>query len=282
MSVGKLGALAPHPESSHPRVKLSTHMAAQNLPPTPPVVDYASKVPSWPGYMNEQIGDCTAAGIAHTIQAWTAYGKGLVTLPNSAVLRLYEAFGYVPGDPSTDRGAVEQDVLHYVQENGIGGHKILAFAQVNHKDPDEMKTALNLFGSVYLGASMPDSAMLQTSAGQPWTVQSGSHEVGGHCFVLQRWDTTEDPMTFVTWGRLQRATIEWWLDYGLEAWVMISDDWFQANGKSVTGVELPELGDEFSVITGQDNPFRAVKPKSIFCLGLRDRLSQVAHRSHSR
>lgn len=274
MSAGKLGALAPHPESTHPRVKLVSHLVAKNLPPTPPVVDYASRVRSWPMYLNNQIGDCTAAGIAHTIQAWTAYGRGLVTLPNSAVLRLYEAFGYVPGDPSTDRGVVEQDMLHYVMKNGVGGHKILAYAQVNHKDPDELKAALHLFGSVYMGAQMPQSAMLQTDASQPWTVQGGSQIEGGHCFTLQRWDTAADPMTFVTWGQLQRASIEWWLDYGQEAWVMISQDWFLANGKTSTGVDLPELGDEFQVVSGQPNPFRTTKStaKSIFCLGLRDRI----------
>lgn len=272
MSAGKLGALAPHPETSHPRVRLATHMVAKNLPPTPAVVDYASKVRSWPMYLNNQIGDCTAAGIAHTIQAWTAYGKGLVTLPNSAVLRLYEAFGYVPGQPATDRGAVEQDVLHYVMQNGIGGHKILAFAQVDHRNPDEMKTALNLFGSVYLGAGIPQSAMIQTDAGQPWTVEPGSPVEGGHCFVLQRWDTAANPMTFVTWGQLQRGSVDWWMTYGAEAWVMISQDWFLASGKTVTGVEVTDLGDEFSVVTGQPNPFRSTRPKSIFCMGLRDKL----------
>jgi len=274
MPAGKLGALAPHPESTHPRVRLSTHLSAKSLPPTPAVVDYASKVRSWPMYLNNQIGDCTAAGIAHTIQAWTAYAKGLVTLPNSAVLRLYEAFGYVPGNPATDNGAVEQDVLHYVMQNGVGGHKILAYAQVDHKNPDEMKAALNLFGSVYLGAQMPQSAMVQTDAGQPWSVEQGSQVEGGHCFVLQRWDTTDAPMTFVTWGQLQRATTDWWMTYGVEAWVMVSQDWFQASGKTVTGVDLPELGDEFSVVTGQPNPFRSTKPKSIFCLGLRERIKQ--------
>jgi len=274
MPAGKLGALAPHPESTHPRVKLSTHLSSKSLPPTPAVVDYASKVRSWPMYLNNQIGDCTAAGIAHTIQAWTAYAKGLVTLPNSAVLRLYEAFGYVPGNPATDNGAVEQDVLHYVMQNGVGGHKILAYAQVDHTNPDEMKAALNLFGSVYLGAGIPQSALVQTDAGQPWTVEQGSPIEGGHCFVLQRWDTTDAPMSVVTWGQLQRATTDWWMAYGLEAWVMISPDWFQASGKTVTGVDLPELGDEFSVVTGQPNPFRSTKPKSIFCLGLRDRIKK--------
>ena len=257
MSVaGMLGALPPHPEDTHPRVKLGTHLSAARLPPVPPVVDYASKVPSWPMYLNMKLGDCTCAGIAHSVQAWTAYAKGLVTLPDSAVLRLYEAMGYVPGHPGTDRGAVEQDVLAYVHENGIGGHKILAYAQVDHTNPDEMKAALSMFGSLYVGGSMPQSAMDQTNSGLAWTFQPGSPVIGGHCFVIQRWDVTAAPMTGVTWGQLQRMTLDWWLANGREAWVMITDDWFLANGLSVTGLDLPDLGEEFAGITGQGNPFR--------------------------
>lgn len=269
MPAGKLGCLDPHPETTHPRVKLGNHMLARSLPPTPAVVDYAAKVPWWPMYLNNQIGDCTAAGIAHSLQAWTAYGKGLVTLPDSAVLRLYEAFGYVPGDPSTDHGAVEQDVLAHVHAHGLAGHRILAYAQVNHKDPDEMKAALNLFGSVYVGAQLPKSALLQTDAGQTWTVESGNPIEGGHAFVLQRWDVTAAPMTFVSWGQLQRATIEWWMDYGQEAWVMITPDFFRASGLSGSGVALADLGDDFAAITGQANPFRQPAPKrKWYCTGL--------------
>ena len=273
MPAGMLGALPPHPESTHPRVKLSNHLSAAALPPTPAVVDYASKVRTWPMYLNDQLGDCTCAGIGHSVQAWTAYAKGLVTLPNSAVLDLYERMGYVPGDPSTDQGAVEQDVLAEVHRNGIGGHKILAYAQVNHEDPYVMKDALNLFGSLYLGAQMPQSAMQQTNAGQPWSPVPGSPIEGGHCFVAQRWDTSAAPMEVVTWGQLQRVELDWWAANGLEAWVIITRDWLNAVGKSATGLDLVQLGDDFSVISGYANPFRTPpKARRFFCTGLRDKL----------
>ena len=271
MSVGMLGKLDPHPEDTHPRVKLADHLVPAQLPPIPAVVDYASLVKFWPVYMNKQIGDCTCAGIAHAVQAWTAYTRGLITLPVNAVLDLYEAMGYVPGNPATDNGAIEHDVLEYVQRVGIGGHKIMAYAQVDHKNPDEMKAALYLFGSVYLGAHMPQSALDQTNAGQPWSVQTGSPIKGGHCFVLQRWDVAQAPMDVVTWGQLQRMTIEWWMDYGDEAWVMVSPDWLNASGKTITGVDLVSLGDQFSVITDQLNPFRTDKPSSRCLIGMFDK-----------
>lgn len=284
MAVGKLGKLAPHPEHTHPRVKLSNHFRLASLPPVPAIVDYASKVPQWPVYMNYQIGDCTCAAIAHSIQAWTAYAKGLVTLPNSAVLALYEAMGYIPGNPATDRGAVEQDVLAKVQEVGIGGHKILAYAQVNHKDPDEMKLALHLFGSLYLGAQMPQSALDQTDAHQPWTYVPGSQIAGGHAFVAQRWDTTAAPMSVVTWGQLQRVDMQWWECFGEEAWVIITQDWLTANGTAGNGVDITQLGDEFSILTGKPNPFRTtVRHKPWYCIGLTEMVASLfAQGKHSR
>ena len=273
-AAGMLGALPPHPEDTHPRVKLVNHMKASAVPPTPAVVDYASKVRVWPVYMNDRLGDCTCAGIGHAVQSWTAYGKGLVTLPNSAVLDLYERMGYVPGDAATDRGAVEQDVLAEVHRNGVGGHKILAYAQVDHQNPDEMKSALYLFGSLYLGAAMPQSAMDQTGAGQPWSLGPGdSTIVGGHCFVGQRWDASAAPLQVVTWGQLQRVTWDWWMAYGIEAWIVITSDWLAANGKNPLGVDLVQLGDEFAVVSGQVNPFRPpAKASKHFCIGLRDKI----------
>jgi hypothetical protein len=131
-----------------------------------------------------------------------------------------------------------------------------------------MKAALNLFGSVYLGAQIPQSAMLQTDEGLPWTVETGSPVEGGHCFVAQKWDTDDAPMTVVTWGQLQRVSLEWWMDYGLEAWVMISDDWFAASGLSGSGIRLPELGDDFAVVTGQPNPFRKPPARKWYCTGI--------------
>jgi len=67
MPAGKLGALAPHPEDTHPRVKLANHMNVAKTPPTPAVVDYASRVRSWPMYLNNALGDCTCAGIGHSV-----------------------------------------------------------------------------------------------------------------------------------------------------------------------------------------------------------------------
>lgn len=262
MTAFKYGKLAPHPEETHPRVKLSKHLTLETAPE---VVDYASKVSSWPMYLNDRIGDCTCAALGHALQAWTTYGKGeTVTLADDAVLSLYEAVsGYNPTTGANDNGAVEQDVLGHVEADGIGGHTIVAFAQVNHKDLNEMKIALHLFGTVYVGFQVPQSAEVQHGAGQPWTVVPNSPILGGHAIDFQKWDA--DYIYCVTWGSLQAMTPEFWLTYGDEAWVIITDDWLNDKGVSPTGLNITELIAEFKEITGQV----PAKPKCKFGAALK-------------
>jgi len=239
------GKLDPHAPETHPRVLLRDYLGYEAIPP---VVDWASRVALWPMYLNDRLGDCTCAAIGHMIQAWTAYGKGtIVTLPQDDVLSLYEAVaGYNPATGANDNGAVEQTVLQYVQTKGIGGHTIRAFAQVNHTDPIEMKRALDLFGSVYLGIQVPQSAETQFDAGQPWTYVAGQQIVGGHAVPLQKWDA--DYMYVVTWGKLQPMTGQFWGAYGDEAWVIITDDWLNAVGVSPTGLDLKGLLADFDAL----------------------------------
>lgn len=262
------GKLDPHMEETHPRVKLVDHLIATDVPE---VVDYASKVMSWPEYGNLTIGDCTCAALGHAVQAWTTYGKGeTVTLPESAIVALYEAVsGY---DPETganaNRGAVEQDVLTYVQAHGIGGHKIRAFAQVNHKDLQEMKMALDLFGSVYVGFMVPQSAEGQFHAGQVWTPAPGSPIMGGHAIDIQRMDAGY--IWGVTWGKLQAMTPEFWLTYGDEAWVILTEDWINDHtGLTPTGLSLQGLLAEFDELYGTPHSPRHAASKPGFMTWLK-------------
>lgn len=240
------GKLDPHPEDTHPRVYLRDHMT----PVQPPaVVDWASHILSWPMYLNNSLSDCTCAALGHSLEAWSTYAQGTtLTVPDSDVLDLYERMGYRPGYPDTDRGAVEQDVLEEVRKNGIGGHRILAYAQVDHKNLSEMKQALDIFGTVYLGFQVPQSAEDQFGQGEPWTVVDGSPVIGGHAINLQKWDTAY--MYPVTWGKLQPMDEKFWMTYGDEAWVIVTEDWLNAQGMTPTGLNLESLLAEFHGMTG--------------------------------
>lgn len=257
------GKLAPHPEETHPRVKLVNHLT---LAPSdvPSVVDWAAKVKAWPVYYNLSIGTCTCAGIGHLIQAWTANAGNEVILPDADVLQMYETLsGYNPQTHANDNGCVEQNVLQWMSDTGIDSHKIVAFAEVNIKDPAEMKAALYQFGGLYMGIQCPKSAEDALATGQPWDYVPGSPIEGGHCIVAVKWD--EQGIWIVSWGKLILMTWEFWANYAEECWVIITQDWIEANGMTPVGLNLQGLLSEFHAITGAPVPSpRHAAPKPGF------------------
>src|SRR5215469_7613863 len=99
------------------------------LPKPPAKADWTKGITSWGMMKNDTLGDCTIAGVAHAIQVWTANTGSIQTTPDSTVVEYYEKWdGYVAGDPSTDRGGIELDVLNDWKKNGFNGHKLAAFA----------------------------------------------------------------------------------------------------------------------------------------------------------
>ena len=227
------------------------HYLTAELPPAPVIVDRASKVTSWPMYLNDSLGDCTCATVGHEIEAWTAYATAEVTLPQDDILALYEAVGgYVPGDPSTDNGCEIQDILAYWQRTGVGGHKIAAYAALGDcTNLMLMKQCLQIFGTVYLGINCPESAESQFSAGEVWTVVPGSPIAGGHAIPLQRWDNAPlGDLEVVTWGALQRMTMAFATEYVEEAWVPVSTDWITANDVTITGLNLAQLEADLAAV----------------------------------
>jgi len=257
----RLGRRAPYPEHERPRLKLAAFLRTGALPPTPPVVDYVSKVGEWPMYANDEIGDCTTAAAGHMIEAWTAYGQGrTVQVTEADVIAAYSAVsGYDPRDPSTDQGAVMQDVLDYWRRTGIGGHRILAFAELDVTDLEQVRAALYLFGHVYVGVDFPQSAMDQFDAGRPWDVVRRSPILGGHAVDL---GYAADGRNYacVTWGAVQELTPRWWSAYVEEAWVVASPEWVSATGGTPPGLDVAALGAAFEALTGEPSPFPAPVP----------------------
>ena len=251
---GKLGKLPPLPEADAPRLKLARYLAPA---PPPSAVDWYSKVAAWPMYLNDQIGDCTCAEVGHQIESASTYGESTtVELTDADVLALYEAVsGYRPSDPATDRGAVIQRVLGYWRRTGVAGHRLLAFAQVDHTNLPEVEQAVGLFGSLDLGMQVPAVAMTQTQAGQPWDVTGNDGAIeGGHCIELVGYDPTYAYV--VTWGAIQKMTWAFWTKYVDESWAAILPEWLNAQGTDPQGLDLAALGADLTALTGAPDPFR--------------------------
>jgi hypothetical protein len=197
-----------------------------------------------PMYLNDQLGDCTCAGIGHMFGCWTKYAQSAeLIFPDTVIETLYEqAAGYVPGNPSTDKGATLQQILDFVQKNGLEGHTIDAFAQLRNLDTAGMSTALKLYGSVYVAVSLPQSAEDQFNYSEPWTVMPGSPILGGHCITMQGFDGGLNSYRWCTWGKPDQASsIGWWQHYGMEAWAVYSKDFMRSGGTAPNGLNEASL-----------------------------------------
>jgi hypothetical protein len=244
-------------DPSKPRLKLK-HFLTGDLPAIPAAVDYDKAVAGdWPMYGNDQYGDCVFAMLGHAIETWTANAGSISLVTNQDVLQGYsDVTGFDPSDPSTDNGTVVQDALSWWRKTGMAGHKILAFAQVDHTSPAEMEAAAALFGEVLLAINFPNSAMTQFNAGKPWDVVRNDGGIeGGHAICSARYDSAAKQWTVITWGKEQPVTFAFLAKYLEESWVAISPEWIAANGKTPSGLDLAGLGEAFASLTGEPNPF---------------------------
>ena len=255
----KLGRLPNDP--SKPRLNLAPLLTAA-APTYPENKDWLSAVANWPMYLNDNIGDCTCAAAGHMIQAFTTYGQGqTVTITDDDVLAAYEAVsGYNPQTGENDNGAVMQDVLNFWRTAGIGRHKILAFAEVDTHNEDELRAALNLFGTLYLGINFPDTAMDQFNEGKPWDVAPNATNEGGHAINAGYYDVSDRMWKVVTWGQVQPMTQEFFDTYVEEAWVVVSEEWLNKEGNNPDGINMSALGEQFTALTGELSPFPAAPP----------------------
>jgi hypothetical protein len=229
------------------------------LPPPPPAADWTQGIASWGMMLNgpnsgsiapEGLGDCTIAGRQHAIQVWSANLGTEITLSDADTLAAYEQWcGYVDGDPSTDNGGVELDVLADWKQKGgsLDGHSLLAFADPKVSNLTEVQQAINLFGGVYIGLSLPLTAQTQ----DVWDVvprggvRAKAGSWGGHCVFVPKYD--RNGFTCITWGQQKTMTLAFWKKYCDEAHALLSPDWIAAQG-APSGFDLAQLQADLRVI----------------------------------
>jgi hypothetical protein len=204
------------------------------LPAAPPKIWREFKVPAnaWGMYGNDVAGDCTIASKAHQIMMMTAHTGKMVIPDPAAIIAAYTALtGYDPATGANDTGCAMTDVLEYWQTTGIAGHKILAWAQIDQTDIEQVKLALYLFGAVDIGVNLPNSAMTQFQNGQAFAVLPDDGGIaGGHDVPI--FGEGSIGASCVTWAQRQELTWEWFSKYCEESYVVITQDWLNA----VTGL----------------------------------------------
>ena len=214
---------------------------AGTLPPPPATVDYSKGILQFGMMLNDTLGDCTIAGCAHAVQIWTANSTSEITLPDSTILAYYEQWdGYVSGDPSTDNGGVELDVLNDWRKSSFAGHILTAYADPDVTNVTEIKQAINLFLGIYIGMNVTNQVM--ESAGNPvvaWDQTGVTSSAGGHAVYVVGYDATY--FYFVSWGQVYKMTLAYWQANVDEAHALMSPDLLGSSGLSASGFNTSQL-----------------------------------------
>jgi hypothetical protein len=248
----RLGKLPPRVD---PRtLQMAKYLVSSGGPlPAPPARRTWSQAasPAWGMMKNDELGDCTCAAAGHAIQVFSANAEAEITPTDDQILAAYEgACGYVPGQPDTDRGGVELDVLSYWQKTGIAGVQIEAFAACEPGNHTHVKAAIDLFGGCYIGLALPASA--QRQVGSVWSVVAGPSAEpgswGGHAVFVPDYD--RHGLTCITWGQPQRMTWGFWRKYTDEAYALLCPDLWAPNGVAPSGFDIAALRADLALVAG--------------------------------
>jgi hypothetical protein len=244
----RLGKQAPKYD---PRSLRLARYLATDLPPPPDELDLVSKVDVKFGmYLNDQLGDCTCASLAHAIQFWSAANGHPVDPLNDDVLTAYEnACGYDPADPDTDRGGIMLNVANYFRRTGIAGQKADAWVALDPKNEKLLKYALAWFGGAWVGVNLPVSAQVQPSwylalgggDGDPTPGSWGGHSI----FILPKYDRAG--LWCVTWGSPKFLTWDWWEACNDEGYAFLSRLWADADG-APNGLMYDDLMSDLAMV----------------------------------
>lgn len=196
---------------------------------TPKAVSMSWRVKQWPMHLNDSLGDCTCASMAHHEHIACVYAGMPYDITDKDVSQMYQASGWKPGNPDTDNGWTLQEAAGWARTHRLGYRtSVYAYADCDVADDNACELAHWLFGGLYIGAGLPISAQAQYRQGVPWDVSTGPDaEVGswgGHCMVRVN-SVLHKHHTLVTWGGLQVCTEAWWDTYVDEAMALVPRDW---------------------------------------------------------
>lgn len=192
-------------------------------------------------YGNDQWGDCVWAMSANAIILATCHTGNVVIPTLEDVLGGYSAVtGFDPKTGANDNGTAITDALEYLRTTGMAGHKILAWAKIDHTNLLHRQLGVDLFGCTLVGVQLPASAQDQFSNNQPWEAGNTNIE-GGHAILHPGYGSEGDD--YVTWAKWdQKASAAWSAQYVDEEYVIITEDWInQVTQKTPGGLDLATL-----------------------------------------
>ena len=248
----KIGKLGKHGAIIDQRsLNVSKYIKKEHLAGVPEKHDWTKKKrTSWGMMDNFNIMDCTCAAAGHMIECWTANSSTEHVIRDKAIVDAYIALsGYDAATKKNDTGVFAIDTLKYWRKNGIGNHKIKAFATIDHRNQDFVMAGIYFFGGIYVGLQLPNSIKGQ----DVWEVMPGGLKgnnepgsFGGHAVTVLAYDSKH--LTCISWGVEKKMTWEFWDTYCDEVYAIITEDFF-SDKKSPLGSGMYELEKDLLEIT---------------------------------
>lgn len=218
--------------------------------------DHFERVAQWILGHNDQYGTCGPTSVANDYLDITTYLTGTpVNVGDDAVIDLYKRSGN-PNFPNDDNGVDMQTMLEALLAGGIAGHKPIAFAQVDHKNLDEILFAIEVFGGVLYGVNLQTAQQQQTQPNGTWDYRR-SGEWGGHAIYVGRYTDPDgdfnDRTGCITWQMIVDMTDAFEQNQLDEVWLLI---WPEHLGTTQfkQGVDLAALKDAYHTLTGKTLP----------------------------
>lgn len=252
MITRKLGCLPARRIPNQPRLDKLRMMARKA--PAKLVRDHIDPQPLMLG--NDVLGDCTSAGIGNYIRAVAALGGYQVAVTQADAVQFYaRSTGYVPGNPDTDQGGIEVDVLATAGREGYAlgsGPYFPLWGSIDPQDRNGLALLMAGFGAAYLGVQLSVSDMNQieaTNGACVLTPDNGAYgdttpgSAGGHCLLgwSYRGLSDADTVDLLTWGTVQKVTWGWLKSRIMEAHGLIWPQLTLANGLYPSGADLADL-----------------------------------------
>jgi hypothetical protein len=238
------------PPKNAPSLKLASFLTGI-IPNHPSSEDYLSRLQNWQMLGNDQYGDCVAVTWANMRRLVTAVLSTENYPAMDQVTALYKTQN--PNFPTQDDGMDIQTCLEYLHNTGgPDGTKVVAFAQVDLSNLEEVRAALAIFGCLWIGINVQQANMTQFYQGQPWDYVSGSPKDGGHSVIGGGYTgQASNDVRFITWAQETGFTDIFWNKQVEEVWAVV---WPEQLGsvEFQQGIDLNKLAADYKALTGND------------------------------
>ena len=216
---------------------LKDYLSQEPTTKIPKEHNWGKKIPSnkWSSFGNLKINNCTCAAAGHLIMSWTANINRLHKPTTKVIVKAYsDITGFNPNTDGIGEPVEAIKALKYWRKHGIDSRKIIAFAKLTFKDPEQLKQAIYFYGGCYVGLNLPKSAEKQYNESKKWTVPrsktNGAGEPGswiGHALTITGYSKNE--LTAITWGKEIVMSLDFWETYVDESYAIFSADFVRDN-----------------------------------------------------